>query len=62
MPYAGEPGARLRVKGRRPLLAAIVIDSVGTGMFLPFTVLVWEILLTLATIGFARRTAARTAA
>ena len=37
--HAGEPGARLRVKGRRPLLAAIVIDSVGTGMFLPFTVL-----------------------
>src|SRR5215469_318424 len=36
---AGEPGARLRVKGRRPLLAAIVTDSVGTGMFLPFTVL-----------------------
>src|SRR6266487_6525814 len=37
--HAGEPGARLRVKGRRPLLAAMVIDSVGTGMFLPFTVL-----------------------
>jgi len=36
---AGEPGACLRVKGRRPLLAAVVIDSVGTGMFLPFTVL-----------------------
>jgi MFS family permease len=37
--YAGEPGARLRVRGRRPLLAAIVTDSMGTGMFLPFTVL-----------------------
>jgi len=37
--HAGERGARLRVKGRRPLLAAMVIDSVGTGMFLPFTVL-----------------------
>src|SRR5438067_10735970 len=37
--HAVEPGARLRVKGRRLLLAAIVIDSVGTGMFLPFTVL-----------------------
>jgi MFS family permease len=37
--HAGEPGARLRVKGRRPLLAAMVIDSAGTGMFLPFTVL-----------------------
>src|SRR5215470_18335989 len=36
---AGEPDARLRVKGRRPLLAAMVTDSVGTGMFLPFTVL-----------------------
>src|SRR5215469_7569462 len=36
---AGEPGARLRVKGRRPLLAAMVTDSMGTGMFLPFTVL-----------------------
>jgi MFS family permease len=35
----GDRGARLRVKGRRPFLAAIVIDSVGTGMFLPFTVL-----------------------
>jgi MFS family permease len=32
-------GGRLRVKGRRPFLAAMVIDSVGTGMFLPFTVL-----------------------
>jgi MFS family permease len=32
-------GARLRVKGRGPLLAAMVIDSAGTGMFLPFTVL-----------------------
>jgi len=36
---AGERGGRLRVKGRRPLLAALVTDSVGTGMFLPFTVL-----------------------
>src|SRR5215469_9001484 len=36
---AGEPGTRLQVKGRRPLLAAMVTDSVGTGMFLPFTVL-----------------------
>jgi len=37
--HTGDRGARLRVKGRRPLLAAMVIDSVGTGMFLPFTVL-----------------------
>jgi MFS family permease len=37
--YAEEPGARLRVKGRRPFLAAMVTDSVGTGVFLPFTVL-----------------------
>ena len=37
--YAGEQGTRLRVKGRRPFLAAMVTDSVGTGMFLPFTVL-----------------------
>jgi MFS family permease len=36
---AGERGARMRVKGRRPLLAAMVTDSLGTGMFLPFTVL-----------------------
>jgi predicted MFS family arabinose efflux permease len=36
---AGDRGARLRVTGRRPLLAAMVADSVGTGMFLPFTVL-----------------------
>jgi MFS family permease len=36
---AGERGARLRVQGRGPLLAAMVTDSVGTGMFLPFTVL-----------------------
>jgi MFS family permease len=36
---AGERGARLRVQGRRPLLAAMVTDSLGTGMFLPFTVL-----------------------
>jgi predicted MFS family arabinose efflux permease len=36
---AGERGARLRVKGRRPFVAAMVTDSVGTGMFLPFTVL-----------------------
>src|SRR5262250_93776 len=36
---AGERGARLRVQGRRPLLAAMVTDSAGTGMFLPFTVL-----------------------
>src|SRR5262245_64654493 len=37
--HAGDRGGRLRVKGRRPLLAAMVTDSVGTGMFLPFTVL-----------------------
>src|SRR5215471_7173202 len=37
--HAGERGVRLQVKGRRPLLAAMVTDSVGTGMFLPFTVL-----------------------
>jgi MFS family permease len=37
--HTGDWGARLRVKGRRPFLAAMVIDSVGTGMFLPFTVL-----------------------
>jgi MFS family permease len=37
--HTGDRGARLRVKGRRPFLAAMVIDSVGTGMFLPFTVL-----------------------
>jgi MFS family permease len=36
---AGERGGRLRVRDRRPLLAAMVTDSVGTGMFLPFTVL-----------------------
>ena len=36
---AGERGARLRVTGRRPFLAAMVTDSLGTGMFLPFTVL-----------------------
>jgi MFS family permease len=36
---AGKRGARLRVKDRRPLLAAMVTDSLGTGMFLPFTVL-----------------------
>jgi MFS family permease len=36
---AGERGARLRAKGRRPLLAAMATDSLGTGMFLPFTVL-----------------------
>jgi len=30
---------RLRVKGRRPFVAAMVTDSLGTGMFLPFTVL-----------------------
>jgi len=36
---AGQRGARLQVKGRRPFLAAMVTDSVGTGMFLPFTVL-----------------------
>src|SRR5262249_60164338 len=37
--HAGERGVRLRLKGRRPFLAAMVTDSVGTGMFLPFTVL-----------------------
>ena len=37
--HTGERGARLRVKGRGPFLAAMVIDSAGTGMFLPFTVL-----------------------
>src|SRR5262245_65177311 len=37
--HAGERGVRLRLTGRRPFLAAMVIDSVGTGMFLPFTVL-----------------------
>ena len=37
--HTGDRGARLRVQGRRPFLAAMVIDSVGTGMFLPFTVL-----------------------
>jgi Na+/melibiose symporter-like transporter len=31
--------AGLRVEGRRSFLAAMVTDSVGTGMFLPFTVL-----------------------
>jgi hypothetical protein len=36
---AGERGVRLRVKGRRPFVAAMVTDSMGTGMFLPFTVL-----------------------
>src|SRR5215467_3678873 len=36
---AGQRGARRRIQGRRPLLAAMVVDSVGTGMFLPFTVL-----------------------
>jgi MFS family permease len=36
---AGERSAHLRLKGRRPLLAAMVTDSLGTGMFLPFTVL-----------------------
>src|SRR5262249_30927136 len=36
---ADQQDARPRVKGRRPFLAAMVIDSVGTGMFLPFTVL-----------------------
>jgi len=37
--HTGQRGARLRVKGRGPFLAAMVIDSAGTGMFLPFTVL-----------------------
>jgi MFS family permease len=37
--HTGDRGARLRVKGRRPFLAAMVIDSAGTGIFLPFTVL-----------------------
>jgi hypothetical protein len=36
---AGERGVRLRVKGRRPFVCAMVTDSMGTGMFLPFTVL-----------------------
>jgi len=36
---ARERGARPRVKGRRPFLAAMVTDSLGTGIFLPFTVL-----------------------
>jgi MFS family permease len=36
---AGDPGAHLRFRGRRPFLAAMVTDSAGTGMFLPFTVL-----------------------
>src|SRR5215469_10781387 len=36
---AGQRGARRRIQGRRPLLAAMMVDSVGTGMFLPFTVL-----------------------
>src|SRR5262249_54127954 len=37
--FAGERGARLRVEGRRPWLAAVVPGGAGTGMFLPFTVL-----------------------
>jgi MFS family permease len=35
----GERDARPRVKGRRPFVAAMVTDSIGTGIFLPFTVL-----------------------
>lgn len=37
--WAGQRDGRLRVRGRRPFLAAMVTDSLGTGMFLPFTVL-----------------------
>lgn len=37
--WARVRGARLHVEGRRPFLAAMVTDSLGTGMFLPFTVL-----------------------
>jgi MFS family permease len=37
--HAGERGTRQRFKGQRPFVAAMAADSVGTGMFLPFTIL-----------------------
>src|SRR5215470_11079200 len=53
--HTGERVRRLRLTGRRPFLAAMVADSVGTGMFLPFTVLyfVHAAGLTAAAVGVA---------
>jgi Na+/melibiose symporter-like transporter len=52
---ARQQRTHLRIDGRRPFLAAMVTDSVGTGMFLPFTVLyfVHTAGLTAASVGVA---------